>query len=40
VVDGFTKALIVQQLDNFKHNLNLGKLRFKGTVKQVMCACV
>jgi hypothetical protein len=23
VVDGFTRALIVQQLENFKHNLNL-----------------
>ena len=26
VADGFTKALTVRQLENFKHNLNLGKL--------------
>lgn len=26
VADGFTKALSVRQLENFKHNLNLGKL--------------
>lgn len=26
VADGFTKALAVRQLKNFKHNLNLGKL--------------
>ncbi|WVZ51496.1 hypothetical protein U9M48_002640 [Paspalum notatum var. saurae] len=26
VADGFTKALSVRQLDNFKYNLNLGKL--------------
>lgn len=26
VADGFTKALHVRQLENFKHNLNLGRL--------------
>ena len=26
VADGFTKALAVRQLENFKYNLNLGKL--------------
>lgn len=26
VADGFTKALSVRQPDNFKYNLNLGKL--------------
>jgi hypothetical protein len=26
VVDGFTKPLAVQQLENFKHNLNLARL--------------
>lgn len=26
VVDGFTKALGVRQLENFKHNLNLSRL--------------
>lgn len=26
VADGFTKALSVRQLENFKYNLNLGKL--------------
>ena len=26
IADGFTKALSVRQLENFKHNLNLGRL--------------
>jgi hypothetical protein len=26
VADGFTKALAVRQLENFKHNLNLARL--------------
>jgi hypothetical protein len=26
VADGFTKALAVRQLENFKHNLNLERL--------------
>jgi hypothetical protein len=28
VVDSFTKPLSDQQLENFKHNLNLARLRF------------
>jgi hypothetical protein len=26
IVDGFTKALPVRQMENFKHNLNLARL--------------
>jgi hypothetical protein len=26
IADGFTKALPVQQMENFKHNLNLARL--------------
>jgi hypothetical protein len=26
VADGFTKAITVRQLENFKHNLNLRRL--------------
>lgn len=39
VVDGFTKALAVRQLENFKHNLNLGKLWLRETVKQYIVTC-
>jgi hypothetical protein len=33
VADGFTKALTVRQLENFKNNLNLTRLRLRGCVR-------
>lgn len=33
VADGFTKALSIRQLENFKYNLNLGKLRLREDVR-------
>jgi hypothetical protein len=33
-VEGFTKALSVRELENFKCNLNIGKVRLRGAAKQ------
>jgi hypothetical protein len=33
VADGFTKALTVKQLENFKTNLNLSRLRLREGVR-------
>jgi hypothetical protein len=33
VVDGFTKALTVQQVKNFKHNLNLVRFKLREDVR-------
>jgi hypothetical protein len=33
VADGFTKALSLQKFTNFQHNLNLGRLRLRGNVR-------
>jgi hypothetical protein len=33
VADGFTKALTVKQLENFKTNLNLTRLRLREGVR-------
>jgi histone deacetylase 1/2 len=34
VADGFTKSLSTRQLKIFRHNLNLDKLRLRGSVRQ------
>jgi hypothetical protein len=33
VADGFTKALSLQKFTSFQHNLNLGRLRLRGNVR-------
>jgi hypothetical protein len=33
VMDGFTKALSLQKFTSFQHNLNLGRLRLTGDVR-------
>jgi hypothetical protein len=33
VTDGFTKALSLQKFISFQHNLNLGRLRLRGNVR-------
>jgi hypothetical protein len=33
VADGFTKALSLQKFTSFQHNLNLGRLRLTGNVR-------
>jgi hypothetical protein len=33
VTDGFTKALSLQKFTSFQHNLNLGRLRLTGDVR-------
>jgi hypothetical protein len=33
VTDGFTKALFLQKFTSFQHNLNLGRLRLTGDVR-------
>ena len=40
VADGFTKALLVKSLVEFKNNLNLGKLRLRRVLELESCTHV